>query len=61
MEAVNAIDVLMDRARGLSPVDGFDYDPVPNLSLVCPRALPATLHPAEPQLDRSLHAQTLQR
>jgi cytochrome P450 len=46
MEAVNAIDVLMDRVRGLSPLDGFDYDPVPNLSLVCPRALPATLHPA---------------
>ncbi len=46
MEAVTAIDAFMDRVRGLSPVDGFDYDPVPNLSPESPRALPVTLKPA---------------
>ena len=46
MEAVTAIDAFMDRIRGLSPVDGFDYDPVPNLSPESPRALPVTLKPA---------------
>jgi cytochrome P450 len=43
MEAVNAIDVFLDRVRELLPVSGFDYDPVPNFSLASPRALPVTL------------------
>ena len=46
MEAVNAVNIFMDRVRELCPVDGFSYDPVPNLALGSPRALPAILRPA---------------